>query len=98
MVKETSIKLEKSLKEHFNSFFESLFIYGTLFIILTINFCALSISLHRNKNSPFGKRIGGAIFAFLFGLIYLIINYYINVIIQKQKALPMNNKKLFPFI
>ena len=57
--------------------------YGILFLkylflvtILTLNFLGLSVSLNCNADSEYSKRIISAIFAFFFGFVYLIINYW----------------------
>lgn len=87
----------KSLLEHFNDLSSSMFIYLTLFFVLTINFTALSISLHINRDSPIHIKLGNAIYAFLFGLIYLMLNYYLFRILKLRKPVSLKNTtKLFP--
>lgn len=51
-------------------------IYFLIFIFFTINFIALSISLQCNRDEPLMFRIASGIFAFMFGLIYIILNYF----------------------
>ena len=91
------INNEKTVKEEVNDFFSSLFIFGTIFIVLTINLVAVSLSLHVNYNKSFPKKLGGAIFAFLFGPIYIIINYYFHKVIKLNKPVPTTSGKIFPW-
>ena len=50
--------------------------YLFLVVILTLNFLGLSVSLNCNADEEMFKRILSAIFAFFFGFVYLLINYY----------------------
>lgn len=50
-------------------------IYLLIFIVFTVNLVALSISLQCNSSEYLSYRIVSAIFAFLFGLIYIMLNY-----------------------
>lgn len=85
------------LLDHFNNIMSSIFIFGSLFFVLTINFSALSLSLHLNRNSPIHIKIGNAIYAFLFGLIYILLNYYFYRVLKKGKpASTYGTQKLFP--
>jgi glucan phosphoethanolaminetransferase (alkaline phosphatase superfamily) len=83
-----------------NNFMSSLFIVMGLYYIFIINFTALSISLHRNYNEHIGKKVSSAVFAFLFGIIYLLFNYYFKSILKDKKAINVASSedfKLFPF-
>ena len=78
--------------------------YGILFIkylflvvILTLNFLGLSVSLNCNADQEYSSRIMSAIFAFFFGFVYLIINYYTYKVIGKGQICKMDTEKLFPF-
>jgi len=50
--------------------------YSFLVLILSLNFIGLSASLNCNADEELFKRIASAIFAFFFGFVYLLINYY----------------------
>ena len=50
-------------------------LYFGIFILFTINLIALSISLSCNQDRYFGFRLVSALFAFLFGLVYIMFNY-----------------------
>jgi len=78
--------------------------YGILFLkylflvtILTLNFLGLSVSLNCNADQEMGHRIMSAVFAFFFGFVYLIINYYTFKVLSQGKICRMNRDKLFPF-
>lgn len=88
---------EPSMLDHFNNFISSLAIYGTLFIILTFNLSAVSTSLYMNYEKPFNRKIGGAIFAFFFGPIYIVFNYYLYRILQQGRYKPTTKGILFPW-
>ena len=71
--------------------------YLFLVTILTLNFLGLSVSLNCNADSEYSKRIMSAIFAFFFGFVYLIINYYTYKVLSQGKICKMDREKLFPF-
>ena len=71
--------------------------YGFLVLLLTVNFLGLSVSLNCNSDQEFSIRVVSAIFAFFFGFIYLIVNYYTYKVLGQGKICKMNRDKLFPF-
>ena len=71
--------------------------YGFLVSILTLNFLGLSVSLNCNADQELSQRIISAIFAFFFGFVYLIINYYTYKVLGEGKICKMDRDKLFPF-
>ena len=71
--------------------------YGFLVGILTLNFLGLSVSLNCNADQEYTKRILSAIFAFFFGFVYLIVNYYTYKVLTQGQICKMNREKLFPF-
>lgn len=96
--RENRIIGESKFIDHFNDFMSSLFIYGTIFFVLTFNLVAMSVSLHANLNATFSRKLGGAIFAFLFGLIYIVFNYYIYYVLRKGKHVQTySTGKMFPW-
>lgn len=58
-----------------NTYIKKALIYVLVFILFTLNLIALSISLQCNRGRYLSYRIVSAIFAFLFGLIYIMFNY-----------------------
>ena len=71
--------------------------YGFLVSVLTLNFLGLSVSLNCNADQEFGQRIISAIFAFFFGFVYLVVNYYTYKVLGQGKICKMDRDKLFPF-
>jgi glucan phosphoethanolaminetransferase (alkaline phosphatase superfamily) len=89
---------ESTFKLEFNNFMSSLFLYGILFFVLTFNLVAMSISLHVNIDKTFSKKLGSALFAFLFGLVYIVFNYFLYYIVNKNKVAKLYSKeKMFPW-
>ena len=71
--------------------------YGFLVVILTVNFLGLSVSLNCNADQDTFKRILSGIFAFFFGFVYLIVNYYTYKVMSQGQICKMDREKLFPF-
>ena len=71
--------------------------YGFLVVLLALNFLGLSVSLNCNADEELAQRIISAIFAFFFGFVYLIINYYTYKVLGQGKICKMDREKLFPF-
>ena len=68
-----------------------------LLAVLTLNFLALSISLNYNKESTFPSKMASALFAFFFGIIYIIVNFYIFRLSNDIKPISFDQTRLFPF-
>lgn len=71
--------------------------YGFVVVLLTLNFLGLSVSLNCNADQELATRVVSAIFAFFFGFVYLIVNYYTYKVMTQGKMCKMNREKLFPF-
>jgi hypothetical protein len=71
--------------------------YAFVVVLLTLNFLGLSVSLNCNADQEMATRIISAIFAFFFGFVYLIVNYYTYKVMTQGKICKMNREKLFPF-
>jgi hypothetical protein len=71
--------------------------YALLVTILSLNFIGLSAALNCNADQELFKRIVSAIFAFFFGFVYLLINYYTYKVMYQGKICKFNKDKLFPF-
>ena len=67
-----------------SNFIEIFLKLGLLGILLTLNFTAVSIALMCNKDESYGVKIFAAIYAFLFGVIYILVNYYSYRIMMKK--------------
>ena len=86
-----------SWKDQLNDYVILFLKYLFLVVILTLNFLGLSVSLNCNADQELFTRIVSAIFAFFFGFVYLIINYYTYKVMHQGKICKMNRDKLFPF-
>ena len=82
---------------YITKYFEICLKYGLMVALMTMNFIALSLSLNCNADQEFFKRVFSAIFAFFFGFIYIIVNYYTYRVLVKGQICKMNKDKLFPF-
>jgi hypothetical protein len=65
-------------------FFESLsyyimksFLFIFLLALFVTNLLALSLSIKCNKNEPILFKIASGMYAFMFGILYIFINYYL---------------------
>ena len=69
-------------KDYFLLVTKVILYYLVFFILLTINLLALSVSLQCTRGT--GNQTTSAIYAFLFGPIYLIFNYYLIRLIRRD--------------
>jgi hypothetical protein len=90
-------KQKVSFQDNIQDYFMLLLKYMLLVAILTLNFLGLSVSLNCNADQEMFTRIMSAVFAFFFGFVYLIINYYTYKVLTQGKICKMNREKLFPF-
>ena len=58
------------------TFISNMAIFLSVFLLFTINLIAVSLSLQCNRNKNIFFKISASIFAFMFGLFYIIINFY----------------------
>jgi hypothetical protein len=84
-------------KDQLNDYVILFLKYLFLVVILTLNFLGLSVSLNCNADQELFTRVISAIFAFFFGFVYLLINYYTYKVLSQGKICKMNREKLFPF-
>lgn len=71
--------------------------YGLMVLLMTMNFIALSLSLNCNVDQEFFTRIFSAIFAFFFGFVYILVNYYTYRVLGQGKICKCDKVSLFPF-
>jgi hypothetical protein len=83
-------------KTMISNFIEIFLKFGILTLFLTINLCAVSIALMCNKNEAILTKIFIAAYAFLFGIIYILINYYSYRILTKNQICKYEGDA-FPF-
>ena len=86
-----------TFSDKLQDYFILLIKYGFLVVLLTLNFLGLSVSLNCNADQEFVMRLISAMFAFFFGFVYLIVNYYTYKVLGEGKICKMNRDKLFPF-
>ena len=77
--------------QHIQNYMGTFFKMFFMFSLLSINFIALSVALNCNKDSTQMVKYSAAIFAFFFGLVYLLVNFYSYRILTKKQVL------FFPF-
>ncbi len=92
-----SIDKSYTAREQFGNFCSVVLKLGVLFIVLTLNFLGLSVALNCNLHAPGPQKIGAAVFAFFFGFIYLLLNYYTYRVLTLKKVCKMDTNRLFPF-
>ena len=83
--------------EQFSNFCSVALKLGILFIVLTLNFLGLSVALNCNLHASVPTKLGAAVFAFFFGFIYLLLNYYTYRVLTLKKVCKMDTQRLFPF-
>lgn len=84
-------------KDQLNDYIILFLKYGFVVVLLTLNFLGLSVSLNCNADQELASRVMSAIFAFFFGFVYLLVNYYTYKVMTQGKMCKMNRDKLFPF-
>lgn len=80
----------------FWNFVKTIVVYLLIFALLVVNFFAVSLSLSCNKGSNIIFKIVSAIFALLFGIIYIIINFRVYKV-QIGEYCEMCKQNPFPF-
>jgi hypothetical protein len=90
------IFISETGKTFVSNFIELFIKFGLLVLLLTINFTALSMALICNKDNGVGTKIFAACYAFLFGIIYILVNYY-SYRINVKKSPCYYEGNVFPF-
>ena len=97
--KENNVNLNNNLEARAEGIlyknFKRGLIFLFIFIIFTLNFLALSIALQCNADKNIFYRISSAMFAFMFGFLYIIMNYLMFRV--NLKAYPCEVCSDFPF-
>ena len=62
--------------EIFSYYLKKFFIFIFIFLLFTTNLLALSLSIKTNKGEQLLFKIASGMYAFMFGIIYIFINYY----------------------
>jgi len=82
-------------KSFFGKFVTRSLIFIFLFILFSTNLLALSISLQCNKENNIFFKIASGMFAFMFGILYLIFNYYMYRIKVNNKPCVLCRNDIF---
>lgn len=82
-------------KSFFGKFMNRSLIFIFLFILLSTNLIALSVSLQCNKENNIFFKIASGMFAFMFGVLYLIFNYYMYRIKVNNKPCVLCRNDIF---
>ena len=77
-------------------YFKKSLLYFGIFLLFTINLIALSISLSCNQDRYFGFRLVSALFAFLFGIVYIMFNYLQYRVKIKEETCNLCGNDPFP--
>jgi hypothetical protein len=72
-------------------------IFVFVFFLFTINFLAVSVSLQCNKDKGLMFKISSTMFAFMFGFLYIILNYYMYRVKLKGDPCDICSNEPFPF-
>jgi len=82
-------------RDYFLLAVKTMFLFLGVFLLLTINLLALSVSLQCNRGT--NKQTGSALFAFMFGPVYLIMNYYFVRVLSKGDSCEFSTQNPFPY-
>lgn len=63
--------------ERFSYYLMKSFIFIFLLVLFITNLLALSLSIKCNKNEPILFKVASGLYAFMFGILYIFINYYL---------------------
>ena len=77
-------------------FIKTMIVYALIFGLLVVNFIAVSLSLSCNKDSNIFTKITSAIFAFIFGIFYIAVNFS-KYKVQYGQFCSLCKDKPFPF-
>jgi lipopolysaccharide export LptBFGC system permease protein LptF len=96
---ETAFESEqKTIKEYtIWDFLTKFILYVAIFALFTMNLLAVSMSIQCNRNKSIFLKIVSAIYAFFFGFMYIIFNYYFYRITVKNDYTSCNFCGDYPF-
>jgi hypothetical protein len=87
----------KSTSDKLGDYFFLLLRMTFMLVIAATNFLALSIALNCNKFETPATKFAAAIYAFFFGFIYIIVNYYTYRVLTLGKICEFDEERVFPF-
>jgi hypothetical protein len=77
-------------------FFDILWKFALVVILLVINLTAVSLALLCHKNDSIVVKLFIALFAFMFGIVYIVFNYYTYRVLMKRETC-LYTGQVFPF-
>tara|TARA_B100000131_G_scaffold263156_1_gene259878 strand:- start:142 stop:501 length:360 start_codon:yes stop_codon:yes gene_type:complete len=92
-----STPLEQKTTEFLMKNFEYSLIFIFTFVVFVMNFIAVSISLQCNQDKSLIVKISSAMFAFMFGFLYILINYFMYRVNLKGTACTICSDNPYPF-
>lgn len=91
-----SYLVNKTVKYTMSYMYKS-FIFVFIFVLFVVNLTALTISLQCNRSQDVFYKIGAGLFAFMFGILYIIMNYYMYRIRMNNDACIICRNNIFSF-
>ena len=89
--------IEKETAASMTDLFFKAAIFVFVFILLFFNLLAVSLSLQCNEGRDMPFKIASAMFAFMFGFLYILINYFMYRVNLKGSACSICSDNPFPF-
>lgn len=90
--------IEKETAAGISDLFFKAGLFVFVFILLFLNLIAVSLSLQCNEGRDMPFKIASALFAFMFGFIYIIINYFLYKINVRKWPCILNANDPFFFM
>ena len=91
----SSADLISSFYNYITYYIKKSAIFVLIFILFVTNLLAVSLSLKCNKNESIIFKAASALYAFMFGILYIVVNYYMYRI--KIKRFPCDEVCGKPF-
>lgn len=91
----SSADLISSFYNYITYYIKKSAIFVLIFILFVTNLLAVSLSLKCNKNESVIFKAASALYAFMFGILYIVVNYYMYRI--KIKRFPCDEVCGKPF-
>ena len=92
----TESKVENESLSNISKYVTRALIFILIFLLLSINLIALSVSLQCNSGENVFYKISSAMFAFMFGILYLIFNYAMYRVNKNNDPCTICKTNIFP--
>ena len=87
---------ENASLSNISKYLKRAFLFILIFLLLSVNLIALSVSLQCNSAQNVFYKIASAMFAFMFGILYLIFNYYMYRVNKNNDPCTICKNNIFP--